>query len=301
MRDKSFTLIELLVVIVIIGILAGVIMISTSSSINKANIAKLKVFEESVQNNLAANMVSAWDADHVTKGATWILNDKWGSNNGTFYSDVSTACTTSLCPQIVTDNQMGNVLSFDGVNDYISMPGTASLNHANNLTYTVWFKCSYQTPSEWNFLLYKYANNKIEFGLYSSTLTFKVWKNGGVNVDGDGVFTLSSSAAAADSQWHLAVATIKENVIEIWVDGVLKGHREDYPNPQASTNSTYYIRGSPLGSRFEGLIGDIGVYNESISSSEIKKKYIAGLNSLLTGGGISKQEYDKRIESLTKN
>ena len=59
-NNKSFTLIELLVVIVIIGILAGVIMISTSSSIDKANIAKSKVFEESVQNNLAANMVSRW-------------------------------------------------------------------------------------------------------------------------------------------------------------------------------------------------------------------------------------------------
>ena len=56
MNNKSFTLIELLVVIVIIGILAGVIMISTSSSINKASIAKLKVFKESVQNNLAVSM-----------------------------------------------------------------------------------------------------------------------------------------------------------------------------------------------------------------------------------------------------
>ena len=85
-KQKSFTLIELLVVIVIIGILAGVIMISTSSSIDKANIAKIKVFEESVQNNLAANMVSAWDADHVTKteAGNWTLNDKWGNNHGTF-------------------------------------------------------------------------------------------------------------------------------------------------------------------------------------------------------------------------
>jgi len=71
MNNKSFTLIELLVVIVIIGILAGVIMISTSSSIDKANIAKLKVFEESVANNLAANMVSRWKLDGNA-------NDSWG-------------------------------------------------------------------------------------------------------------------------------------------------------------------------------------------------------------------------------
>jgi len=134
-KQKSFTLIELLVVIVIIGILAGVITISTSSSIDKANIAKSKVFEESVQNNLAAHMVSAWDADHVTKGVTWVLNDKWGNNNGTFYDNTSTACTTSLCPQIVADNQMGNVLSFDGVYDYVLASSVNFLTYSGEYTF----------------------------------------------------------------------------------------------------------------------------------------------------------------------
>jgi len=63
LKQKSFTLIELLVVIVIIAILAGLITLSTSSSINKANITKLKLFEESVANNFAANMASRWKLD----------------------------------------------------------------------------------------------------------------------------------------------------------------------------------------------------------------------------------------------
>ncbi|MGI6340879.1 MAG: type II secretion system protein [Minisyncoccales bacterium] len=79
-KNKSFTLIELLVVIVIIGILAGVIMISTSSSIDKANIAKAKVFEESVMNDLAANMTFRWTFD---EGSGVDVGDVWNSNNGT--------------------------------------------------------------------------------------------------------------------------------------------------------------------------------------------------------------------------
>jgi len=79
MRNKSFTLIELLVVIVIIGILAGVIIVSTSSSINKANLAKVKVFENSVQNELGANMVSRWKLDE----GTTTTPDAWGNNTGT--------------------------------------------------------------------------------------------------------------------------------------------------------------------------------------------------------------------------
>jgi len=62
-KEKSFTLIELLVVIVIIGILAGVIMISTSSSIDKANIAKSKVFSENIKDNLILNLTSEFKFD----------------------------------------------------------------------------------------------------------------------------------------------------------------------------------------------------------------------------------------------
>ena len=87
MRNKSFTLIELLVVIVIIGILAGVIIVSTSSSINKANIAKVKVFENSVLNELGANMVSRWKLDEIV--GTTTTPDVWGSNTGTLGDGVT--------------------------------------------------------------------------------------------------------------------------------------------------------------------------------------------------------------------
>jgi len=300
MKNKSFTLIELLVVIVIIGILAGVIMISTSSSIDKASIAKSKVFEESVQNNLAANMVSAWDADHVTKGTTWVLNDKWGNNNGTFYDGTVTTCSTTACPQIVNDKNMGNVLFFDGVNDSIFISGS-SLNHYNDLTYSLWFKCSTQTASAWNFFIFKEQNNMIEFGFYGSGLGFKPWKNGGANIDGDGIFYVGTATNYSDNVWHLVNATIKNNVVETWIDGVLKGHREDYPYPQTSSNSNHYIGSSSGGSYYEGYINDIRIYNSGLSSAQIKKNYIYELNKFLAKGFISENDYKQRIDSLSKN
>ncbi|MDD4662200.1 MAG: prepilin-type N-terminal cleavage/methylation domain-containing protein, partial [Candidatus Pacebacteria bacterium] len=79
--NKSFTLIELLVVIVIIGILAGVIIVSTSSSINKANLAKAQSFSNTVQNELLLNLVSEWSFDNSSN----IGEDTWGNNDGTVY------------------------------------------------------------------------------------------------------------------------------------------------------------------------------------------------------------------------
>ena len=108
MKTKSFTLIELLVVIVIIGILAGVIIVPTSSSISKASIAKVKVFENSVQNELGANMVSRWKLDEISGVTT---PDAWGTNTGTLGDGVTAStyptskseseCVTGKCMSLM--------------------------------------------------------------------------------------------------------------------------------------------------------------------------------------------------------
>jgi len=112
MNNKSFTLIELLVVIVIIGILAGVIMISTSSSIDKANIAKSKVFESSIQNNLSANMISKWKLDEGTGIST---ADAWGTNTGTLVNSptwrTGSSCVSENCLQFNGSNYVRSTLT----------------------------------------------------------------------------------------------------------------------------------------------------------------------------------------------
>ncbi|MDD4358594.1 MAG: hypothetical protein PHY30_02135, partial [Candidatus Pacebacteria bacterium] len=53
--------------------------------------------------------------------------------------------------------------------------------------------------------------------------------------------------------------------------------------------------------RFTGLLDDIHIYNTALSSSQIKQNYIAGLNSMLANGNISKDEYNQRISDLAKD
>ncbi|MDD3032720.1 MAG: type II secretion system protein [Candidatus Pacebacteria bacterium] len=81
MRNKSFTLIELLVVIVIIGILAGVITITTTSYISKANFAKAQSFSNTVQNELLGDLVSEWTFN--SPAVANVTEDSWGNNDGT--------------------------------------------------------------------------------------------------------------------------------------------------------------------------------------------------------------------------
>ena len=300
-KQKSFTLIELLVVIVIIGILAGVIMISTSSSIDKANIAKIKVFEESVQNNLAANMVSAWDADHVTKteAGNWTLNDKWGSNNGTFYDGTVTTCSSSACPQIVNDKQMGNVLSFDGVNDYIDCGNKNIFNINDSITLSTWVKSNQLITDHWRHIIGKGAATPYAIFLEWSTTggyyRFEIGSGGRYIVDGP---------KNEVDVWMYLVGTYNKNngFLKIYKNG--KFYNQFYVGETGKlidkSNINFKIGGAT--SRiFNGFINNARIYDAAISSSQVKQNYIAGLNSMLANGNISKQEYNERINNLAYN
>jgi len=253
-------------------------MISTSSSIDKANIAKIKVFEESVQNNLAANMVSAWDADHVTKDTTWTLNDKWGNNNGTFYDGTVTTCSSSACPQIVNDKQMGNVLSFDGVNDYINC---GNLGNPGYGTISLWF--SKKNTGETQYLLD--GRGQGNWWLLTKYNGFDVNFNDLVGWNGLEI-----------NRWTYATATISPTKTKLYINGDLKSNGNGLSINFGSvriaaryTNVNY----------FNGLINEIRIYDAVLSSSKIRQNYVAGLDSLLSKNLISKQEYDQKIKNLS--
>ncbi|HOI59720.1 MAG TPA: prepilin-type N-terminal cleavage/methylation domain-containing protein [Candidatus Pacearchaeota archaeon] len=303
-KQQSFTLIELLVVIVIIGILAGVIMISTSSSIDKANIAKSKVFEESIQNNLAANMVSAWDADHVTKGTTWVLNDKWGSNNGTFYDNTSTGCTTSLCPQIVNDKNMGNVLSFDGVNDYVDCGNNSSLSMGKgDQTVSFWVKFDKDVATTT-------TDGLIYCGGSGSNAGYRIHRGIGTDKlsayfsDGTAAYigtSLSADGSLISGTWYNVVVIFDRDALAYaYVDGKRQAYSFSMTSQQGNIVNAhnYEIGRSSFSYYLQGQMNSIKLYNALLTSSQIKQNYIAGLNSLLLKESISKEDYNKRINAL---
>lgn len=59
-----------------------------------------------------------------------------------FHNGTGVVCSSTsgseACPQIVNDKQMGNVLSFDGVDDYINLGNNDSLTFEGNFTISFW-------------------------------------------------------------------------------------------------------------------------------------------------------------------
>jgi len=283
-KKESFTLIELLVVIVIIGILAGVIMISTSSSIGKASLAKAQAFSHTLKNELLLDLISEWKFD---EGSGQSVGDSWGSNVG-FLGLNSGAASDD--PTWTMNNCVSNsCLSFDG-GDKVCIDDDNSLEMTNVQTIALWVMPTggstflNKPTDDWNNALYLgRSGDKIQFYVNQS-------KN--------------SSQSISLNNWNHVVAIFDKtlNKIYFYINGT-KDPDQSYTGTVLESTKGLVIGADRDGETayndyFIGLMDEINLYNTILSSSQIKQNYIAGLDFLLSKRSISKENYNQRINAL---
>jgi len=298
MKNKSFTLIELLVVIVIIGILAGVIVVSTFSSIDKANIAKSKVFSEGIKNDLMLDLVSEFKFDEGFGSSTkdtWSLNftgalTGFDVNTTAGYGDTHTYgwmsesnCISDTCLKFDTAQYVAQMTNYPAIGN-------------NSFTWEFWGK----TTNE--------VNNSGHSAIYLAISGITGWQGRfdyPHSTTGKALFYIRndcyrySAKTVTDDNWHYLVGVFDRNNIfpDIYVDGVLN-------NATGTSGECSSVGSIPFGGlsfadlNFRGTIDEVKMYNEALTLSQIQSNYIAGLNSLLANGSISKQEYEQRLNNL---
>ncbi|HOI59757.1 MAG TPA: prepilin-type N-terminal cleavage/methylation domain-containing protein [Candidatus Pacearchaeota archaeon] len=257
-KNKSFTLIELLVVIVIIGILAGVIMISTSSSIDKANFAKAQTFSNTVQEELLLNLVSEWTFDNLSQNAgvalplDTIIEDEWGSFDGLSKGDAivrgGVECIKGKC--------------LDFSSDWIEIP---NFNIGNSATVSFWAKSrSYNNSMSFSF--------NTDVNVYGPDLFFT-----GNNIcwnTGDSSSNYFTNNGLPNSNWHhFVVANDEFNVAKLYIDGLTVGTAV-YKSVKTTAKSFYIAKfntGSPY--YFTGLMDEFIIYDKPLSAKQVKRLY----------------------------
>lgn len=284
---KSFTLIELLVVIVIIGVLAGVIMISTSSSINKADIAKGIAFSSTMNNELLSNLIAEYTFDEgptISGDATNSdVKDLWGNYDGT---------VTGHAPDVLTGSNclFGKCLDFNGTTDYIDL-GTAFGNfRTNDFTVSVWVKMP--KDAAYRAIFAKGVVNATDFLLYKpSSDNIVIYCDTGIlNI---------STLAWQHNEWTYIVATRKSGIAKLYINGRYI-NQDTSASVDLNNTHNWNIGAAEDGTQrfFDGLIDEVRIYNAGLSLSQIKKEYAVGLNALLSNNTLSKKEYNERISDL---
>ncbi|MFA5249046.1 MAG: LamG-like jellyroll fold domain-containing protein [Candidatus Paceibacterota bacterium] len=284
--QKAFTLIELLVVIAIIGILAGMVVVNMSGATEGARIAKSINFASSIQRIMATSLGGEWNFDGQN------ANDSSGNNNnGTASGAVATATTP------YGNGAAGQyAMSFDGINDYVSVLHSASISLSNTFTVSVWIK----TNAAGRRILIKEPSGGGVTN-YSLQLDSSGYLGGGTydNLSHNSSF-YNTAKAVNDGNWHHAVM-VRDGVskIYIYVDSVMQS-ATDTTVGNTITNSGNFIIGNRnnVSSYFNGLIDEVRIYSAALPSSAIREQYVAGLDKLLAGNQITQKDYQKRIAEL---
>jgi len=279
---QSFTLIEILVVIVIIGILSSFIFFTINDSVEKAQIAKSKMFSESIRNNLLLNLVSEWKLNGDA-------NDSWGSNNGTWHGS-SGGDNTTVNYRPASECISGQCLDLDGTDDYINYGTILNNFRTNDFTVSVWVKLS--RDSAYRAIFAKGCTSSSDFLLYKpNSGILRVYCNAGTIDIGTSDWT--------DNKWINIVTTRKNALAKLYINNQFKGE-DNTAGADLNNTHTWNIGAAENGTTrfFNGLIDEVQIYDAAIPGAQIKQNYLIGLNNLYAKGLISDIEYNNRLGKL---
>ena len=162
------------------------------------------------------------------------------------------------------------VLSFDGVDDYVEIPGFTGISGGQARTTCAWIRTSQMGGS---ILSYGDGTSLGDWlFLVSSTGTLQLGVSGG-NIIG--------TTFIADDQWHHVAAVLEAppsgpstvQDLRLYVDGILENGTYANPGLELNTGSALPVqigtKSNPQNYFYQGLIDDVRIYDRALSDVEI--------------------------------
>lgn len=167
-----------------------------------------------------------------------------------------------------------NALSFDGVNDYVKIPDSSSLDATNTITLEAWMYAeSYPSAISEIISKYDYKTNNRSYllDLHSSGLLRFFVSSDGIEDWGFG-----TTNTVPLSKWTYVVATSDGTTMKVYINGV--------QDPTTKPAHSIFDGSSPVGIgalvdatssefHFNGIIDEVKIYNYTLSSEDIADRY----------------------------
>lgn len=211
------------------------------------------------------------DAAAQISGTTKTYSDTSGQN-------LSPSCTGAACPQIDANGKLGNALWFDGLTNYVVVPGTWGGAAWTQVTLEAWIKVSGKSTNLDKMQAIVSATNAgmfLHFQMLDTANKFNVavYANTGIKVVG---FDTSAPVLTIDS-WHHVAVTVKTNEIILYADGQKVGGAADFAfasiSPIGGNDQLRIGAGYGNARFFKGVMDEVAIYNRALSAAEIKAHY----------------------------
>ncbi|UCE39280.1 MAG: right-handed parallel beta-helix repeat-containing protein [Thermoplasmata archaeon] len=189
------------------------------------------------------------------------------------------------------DAKMGRAGYFDGVNDFVGVPESSSLNITSDITISVWVKPEGAQDNH-DAIVHKFS------GFAGNYMGYRIRTQPGFQPQfeyGDGTPVISNiyGPILSPDQWYHIVAQKEGTTLRMYVNGVLVNSATGSASI-AGTPIDLFIGFSDYNTQyFKGVIDEVAIYDSALTESEI-----AGLYRF-SGCGIRIE--DSTYNSLTKN
>jgi len=191
----------------------------------------------------------------------------------------------------LTTDRFGNAnsaYSFEGVNDYIEVGDSNSLDLSSQFTLSVWINQKGNSTTGYRIVDKTTAgkNDGYNFDTYGSAECNASDKGHRMRLTGG----IKNSCANTDyslNEWHHLAVTFSNGTATYWLDGSNDGSGNHGANITVN-NLTLRIGAPHIGCNgscglyeyFYGMIDDIRIYNRALSESEIQELYQEGSNAI---------------------
>jgi len=155
-----------------------------------------------------------------------------------------------------------NALIFDGINDYVEVPHSASISPTEQITLSAWIKTSSTATQaiivKWDQYFIRLDEGRVFFFLNEAF----VWHS------------LGGTKNIADNTWHFVQGVYDGSDMIIYVDGVEEARKSLTITINVNPNRKLHI-GSELAETvfFDGIIDEVRIYNRALTATEISKLY----------------------------
>jgi hypothetical protein len=158
----------------------------------------------------------------------------------------------------------GGALSFDGVNDWVTVADHADLDLTNGLTLEAWVNPS--TASGWRTILMKELTTRMSYGMYGSGTPNR--PSGYFDIGGAEVNVTGTAAPTANTWVHVAV-TYDGSTLRLYVNGTQVATRAQAGSITASSGPLRIGGNAIWGEYYAGRIDDVRIYNRALTAAEI--------------------------------
>ncbi len=206
--------------------------------------------------DITTGLVGRWALDESS--GTTATDSSGFNNNGTLVNG----------PAWNSGGKLGGALSFDGVNDYVTLGNPASLIPGSTITLAGWMRLTDISVNR--FVISKYD------GLNPQTDTFLRYQAGtGVMCSIGGTAT-TAAASVVTGQWYHVACTYDGSLIRVYLNGV-QVKTAAKSGPIADEVGTAWLIGARTpanpGAFMHGLLDDVRVYTRALTGADVAELF----------------------------